>query len=220
VSGYLAAKLFELALIAIWLGFVFAATGHQSHARYLLAWDIVAGIYLGLAALVMRHRRGEHAEPVRKQDVVPWLRPLTGPRFDFACILAASLAGLTSAGAVLYYAGDSRAGRLQVIGALAILFAWCLLHAGYGRFYAGLYYEAGDPSGVGGSRPALEFPHDDHPTAVDFFYFSFTLGTSFAVSDVTVTTPSMRWHVMTHSVLCFFYNAVVLALAVGILTNR
>jgi uncharacterized membrane protein len=35
-----------------------------------------------------------------------------------------------------------------------------------------------------------------------------------------VTTPSMRWHVMMHSVLSFFYSAVVLALAVGILTRR
>jgi uncharacterized membrane protein len=65
-----------------------------------------------------------------------------------------------------------------------MLFAWCLLHAGYARFYAGLYDEAPDP-------PPPDFPHSGHPTTVDFFYFSFTLG-----------------------------NAVVLALAVGILTRR
>jgi uncharacterized membrane protein len=100
------------------------------------------------------------------------------------------------------------------------LFAWCLLHAGYGRFYAGLYYEPADQPGEPGGSASLEFPRTEHPTIVDFFYFSFTLGTAFAVSDVTVTTSPMRWHVMMHSILCFFYNAVVLALAVGILTRR
>jgi uncharacterized membrane protein len=174
----------------------------------------VAGIYLLLGMVVLRRRRGVRAAPIRQADVTGWLRPLCGPRFEFACILAASLAGLTSAGAVLFYAGQDEAGALAIIGSLAMLFAWCLLHAGYARFYAGLYDEEAP------DRRPLDFPHSGHPTTVDFFYFSFTLGTSFAVSDVTVTTPSMRWHVMMHSVLSFFYNAVVLALAVGILTRR
>jgi uncharacterized membrane protein len=86
-----------------------------------------------------------------------------------------------------------------------------LLHAGYARFYAGLY--AADGGG-------LEFPRRQQPGPVDFMYFSFTLGTSFAVSDVTVTAPGMRWHVMAHSILCFFYNAIVLAVAIGIVTGR
>ena len=30
----------------------------------------------------------------------------------------------------------------------------------------------------------------------------------------------MRWHVMVHSVLSFFYNAVVLAAAIGFLTGK
>jgi uncharacterized membrane protein len=56
--------------------------------------------------------------------------------------------------------------------------------------------------------------------ATDFLYFSFTLGTSFAASDVTVTSQAMRWHVMVHSILSFFYNTVVLAVAFGILTGK
>jgi uncharacterized membrane protein len=205
--------------VAIWLGFVFAAVGEKSHARYLAAWVVVAGIYLLLGMLMVRRRRRQRVTPVGERDVAAWLRPLSGPRFEFACILAASLAGLTSAGAVLFYAHNTES-SLQLIGALAILFAWCLLHAGYVRFYAGLYYEPGDRPDEPGGSASLEFPGTEHPTVVDFFYFSFTLGTAFAVSDVTVTTSPMRWHVMMHSILCFFYNAVVLALAVGILTRR
>ena len=58
------------------------------------------------------------------------------------------------------------------------------------------------------------------PTATDFLYFSFSVGTSFAVSDVNVASQAMRWHVMVHSVLSFFYNAVVLAAAIGFLTGK
>lgn len=217
MRGYLAGKLFELALIVIWLGFVFVAAGERSHARYLAVWDLVAGIYLLLGMLVMRHRRGERAAPIGEQDVPAWLRPLSGPRFEFACILGASLAGLTSAGTVLWYSHE-KVGDLEAIAAVAIVFAWVLLHAGYARFYAGLYYEGLHDDRGGAAQ--LRFPDDDHPTAVDFLYFAFGLGTSFAVSDVTVTAPAMRWHVMMHSVLCFFYNAIVLALAVSVLTKR
>jgi uncharacterized membrane protein len=35
-----------------------------------------------------------------------------------------------------------------------------------------------------------------------------------------VQSRPLRWHVMVHSVLSFLYNAIVLAVAVGIITNR
>jgi uncharacterized membrane protein len=215
VSGFLAAKFFELALILIWFCFIVIPEGEQAHARYLAAWDAVAAVYVALGMLALRRRRGQRATPIGQHDVGSWLRPLCGARFEFATILGASVAGLSSAVTVLYYA-TGKVDDLQAIGALAIVLAWVLLHAGYGRFYAALYYE----QLAHGPGAPLAFPRDDHPTVVDFFYFSFTLGTSFAVSDVTVVTPSMRWHVMVHGVLCFFYNAAVLALAVGILTTR
>jgi hypothetical protein len=75
----------------------------------------VAGIYLLLGMVVLRRRRGVRAAPVRQADVTGWLRPLCGPRFEFACILAASLAGLTSPGAVLFYADQAEAGALAII---------------------------------------------------------------------------------------------------------
>ncbi|HEY6594740.1 MAG TPA: DUF1345 domain-containing protein [Asanoa sp.] len=47
-----------------------------------------------------------------------------------------------------------------------------------------------------------------------------TIGVSFATSDVEVRSRVLRWHVMVHSVLGFFYNAVVLAVAIGVVTGR
>jgi uncharacterized membrane protein len=43
---------------------------------------------------------------------------------------------------------------------------------------------------------------------------------SFASSDVEVHGRALRWHVLVHSVISFFYNAVVLAVAVSVITGR
>ena len=45
-------------------------------------------------------------------------------------------------------------------------------------------------------------------------------GCAFATSDVTVTARRLRWTVTVHSVLAFFYNAVVMAVAFKILTGQ
>ena len=137
------------------------------------------------------------------------MRPFSGPRAEFATILAASLTGLTTSIAVQ----NAQTKTLQDAGAIAIVLAWMLLHAGYARFYGSL--TAADEGGA-----ALEFPRTGQLTSTDYFYFAFTIGTSFAVSDVMVTTSRMRWHVMTHSALSFFYNAAILAVAISIVTGH
>lgn len=208
IFPYLGAKAFELALIAIWFGFAFVAAGDRSQARYLTLWDVVASVYLTLGFLAVRGH-GSRSRPLRKTDMAAALRPLADPRFEFFTILAASLTGLTTALAV----ENAPTTALHVTGVVTIIMAWTLLHAGYARFYASL--SAADPAG-----PALQFPSSEPLCSTDFFYFAFTIGTSFAVSDVSVTRPAMRWHVMVHSALSFFYNAAVLAVAIGILTSR
>ncbi|GMA21198.1 DUF1345 domain-containing protein [Arsenicicoccus piscis] len=67
-------------------------------------------------------------------------------------------------------------------------------------------------------RPAL--PGHQHPRPVDFVYLAFTLGSSFATSDVEITSRRMRFRVLLHSVLSFFYNAAVVALAISVITGK
>ena len=209
LPAYLGAKVFELTLIGLWFCFAFLSSSEQAQVKYLVAWDLVAATYLLLGFIAVK-RRGGHSAPIRPAEVAPVLRPMVGPKFEFGCILAASVAGLTSAIAVV----SAHHADVQVAGSLAIVLAWTLLNAGYARFYAGLCQLSTS------SRPPLEFPANPGLiTSTDYFYFAFTIGTSFAVSDITVTTPEMRWHVMVHSVLSFFFNAAVLAVAIGILTE-
>jgi uncharacterized membrane protein len=85
-----------------------------------------------------------------------------------------------------------------------------LLQAGYARRYASMYVRGG----------GLTFPSTADPSAVDFLYFSVTIGTAFSVSDVLVTTARMRWHVLVHSTISFFYNAAVVAFALSMFAGR
>ena len=53
----------------------------------------------------------------------------------------------------------------------------------------------------------------------DYMYFAITIGTTFATSDVEVRSSRTRWIVMTHTVLAFLYNAVVVGVVVKLLTG-
>ena len=207
----------ELFLIVIGIGFTVGSGTAAVELRYLVAWDLLALSYLAVGVVVLRRQRAE-AGPLTGPAGMRGLRLLGTARFNFAFTLAASIVGMTSASVVISEGDAPGVGAdIRFFGTIAIGSAWILLHAGYARFYAGLYYRRDQGGGVAGG---LDFPGRESPGPDDFMYFAFALGTSFAVSDVTVTSSALRWHVMVHSVLSFFYNAVVLALAISILTGR
>jgi len=55
---------------------------------------------------------------------------------------------------------------------------------------------------------------------VDFVYFSFTVGSSFAASDVTVLSSRTRWTVVWHSVSSFFFNGLIIVLALNTIMSN
>ena len=167
-------------------------------ALFLLCWVTVAFFYLTVGAIRVRRTRFPGGRPSP---------PVIGRRFSFLLTAAASLTGLGAALAVLSNDDVEYGPVITGLGAMAMVCAWMLLHVGYARFYATW---ASD----------LRFPGTDPPGLVDFLYFAMTLGVSFAVSDIEIQSRPLRWHVMVHSVLSFFYNAVVLAVAINIITGR
>ena len=80
---------------------------------------------------------------------------------------------------------------------------WLLTHTSYSLRYAYLYYQDADsPQGAAGG---LEFPRGAAPCESDFADFSFTVGMTFQVSDVIVTSHAAQ------AVLAFTYTTAVLA---------
>jgi uncharacterized membrane protein len=221
MAAYAITRIADLGLIALGIGFTILSQTAGSDLAYLIGWDVLAVVYLTIGFVVVRRRR-------KGPDLVQYTgnlgqQWLTGARLSFGFTIAASVVGMGSASSVLTNGKNATYGDpIRFFGGVAIVAAWLLLHVGYARFYARRYYSNEGPAdrdstGVG---HGLEFPHGAVPMATDFLYFSFTLGTSFAASDVTVTSQTMRWHVMIHSILSFFYNTVVLAVAFGILTGK
>jgi Protein of unknown function (DUF1345) len=59
-------------------------------------------------------------------------------------------------------------------------------------------------------------PHMEEPAIWDFLYYSFVVGMTAQVSDVQVSTTRMRRLTLAHGIASFFFNTVLLALAVNV----
>src|SRR6478735_11943077 len=201
-------RLYELALVILGLVFIIGDDLEQ-RIWYLALWDVGAIIYLVVGALrVWRLVGSTGAAPGRARSL-PRSRSVQAlfrlEDHDLFSTFAMSLTGVAAAVTIVLYRdkGDLQH-RYEVLAVLAMICAWMMLHAGYARLYERLYYQQ-DPGG------GLQFPANSQPNFADFIYFSFTLGATFAVSDVNITDRRIRWHVTIHSVVSFFYNSAVLA---------
>ncbi len=93
-----------------------------------------------------------------------------------------------------------------------IVLSWALTHMVFSHHYAYRYY---DEDGGGG----LAFPGKGEPDQWDFLYFSLVIGMTSQVSDVGVTSPSIRRMVMIHGVVSFVFNTTIIALTVNIASS-
>ena len=111
-------------------------------------------------------------------------------------------------------------GLWQLICAIAsVPLGWLTLHTIAAFHYAHLYYlrsDEGAADSAPGDAGGLQFPGGEAPGAWDFLYYSFVVGMTAQVSDVTVLTRHMRRLTLAHGVLSFFYNTVLIALAVNV----
>jgi uncharacterized membrane protein len=107
----------------------------------------------------------------------------------------------------------------QGVNPLAIVLAitgaplgWFMLHTMMAFHYAYLFYSEPARS-KGGS--GLAFPDTKEPGAADFLYYSFVIGMTAQVSDVQVCSTRIRRTTLWHSIVSFFFNTVLIAMAVN-----
>jgi uncharacterized membrane protein len=65
----------------------------------------------------------------------------------------------------------------------------------------------------------LHFPGSEDPRFSDYLYLAVQIATTFAPSDVQVTTRAMRGIVTVNSIISFAFNTVVIALLVSLLVS-
>jgi uncharacterized membrane protein len=90
---------------------------------------------------------------------------------------------------------------------------WVTLHVTAAFHYANLFYA---PRAAGAdARPPLMFPGGGEPGPWDFLYYAFVVGMTAQVSDVQVFDTKMRRATLGHGVVSFFFNTVLIAMAVN-----
>lgn len=178
----------------------------------LALWCVLATAYTAVAIIALsssawRRHPGRPAAIGRFTDRSEYV-------VSVVSTLLASLVGLWSAAELILLHSAQSSGQaaddyatFSMLGVWAMLLSWGLLHWGFTQVYRHLYYARAP-------RP-LRFPGEGDPTVVDFAYFSFTLGTSFATNDVETLDRGVRWVMVIHSVVSFFFNALVIVLALN-----
>ena len=100
---------------------------------------------------------------------------------------------------------------LTVVAVLSVVLSWFVVHSMFSLHYAHQYYIAP----VGG----IEFPGDAPPDYLDFAYFAFTIGMSFAVSDTNVTSRAIRRITLRHALVSYLFGAVIVGLTINVIAS-
>jgi uncharacterized membrane protein len=176
---------------------------------FLSGYILGLGTYLILLYIIILNADGPSTQERVSKDQPKRLALL-------GLIILVSIFGNVTVAQILTAVGKHPLGHSRLLLLLslgAVLLAWVHLHASFGVHYARLYYEAKDIHGrpfKDGKRRGFRFPGTETPSYADFLYVAFTAALTYAASDVDVENPVMRRNLLVHSLVSFFFNAVVL----------
>ncbi|MHA3723481.1 DUF1345 domain-containing protein [Leucobacter sp. HY1910] len=176
----------------------------------LLVWCAIATLYLGATAITLTvGAMRERPDALVTRTIVghPITR-LLSVLFTFG----SSFIGLSVAIDLITSLGmDQHDAASEAAAVWAMLLSWAMFNWGYARIYYSRYLRA--------KMPPLKFPGTPEPKLVDFAYLSFTNATTFAVSDVQVLSSRMRWTIVWHTSIAFFFNAMIIVLTMNVIAN-
>ena len=228
-----------LSVLAFGVAFIFADENTEWQLTTLALWCLLSTIYM----IVWMSILGRIARSTwRGSASIISTRP-PGRFASLLVTILSSIIGVTAASELLVLRSDPAFGSaIDFFGVWAMLLAWGFLHWGFAQIYYRVYHygpgrvhrrasrdaaavtvpdaaTAGVPDAALGSPaddavPPLVFPHTTNPSLLDFVYVSFMVGTSFTPNDVE-TAPPIRWTVVWHSVLSFFFNGFIIVLALN-----
>ena len=174
--------------------------------RILIGWDVGVLIYLVAAAVVMT--QCSSASAMQSNAAVQ-------DEGGFAILILTAAAGLASLIAIFAELADiartdPHYGIYVTLAIGTVVLSWTFIHTIFALHYAHEFYGSGD------HKNGLRFPGDAAPDYWDFIYFSFVIGMTFQVSDVSVMHKAVRRTVVAHGALSFFFTTAVVAMAVNI----
>jgi uncharacterized membrane protein len=169
----------------------------------LLSFDVGALLYLSMLTRMFNRASSEHmCRHALVQD--------TGRRGTLWIAVGLSIVVLVALSTELHAAKEGGA-KAMGMAALSIVLSWLFMNSMYALHYAHGYY--GD---YGKQHQGLDFPGTKQPDYWDFVYFAFVIGMCFQVSDVQITSHTLRRTALLHSVVAFFFNVFIIAISVNI----
>src|SRR5437870_5907439 len=200
------------------IGFIVAAVVAlvlRTHALWtasLATYDAFAFAILGLIWVTVTLTPREQIRAVaQRQDV--------GRTVIFIFVIIVACAALFAVAFLIRSGKPERHFSIHLLLALTtVVLSWLLMHAVFGLRYAHRFY---DDSATSAEKHAggLTFPEDELPDYRDFAYFSFVIGMTCQVSDVSVTSREMRRLVLLHGILSFGFYTVILALTINTVSS-
>ena len=181
--------------------------------RFIMSWDAFAVSMITLSLLLFfKTNAGQLHEIVQRQD--------DSISVIFAIVLSAVCVSLLAAILLIINTEESAFDKEVRTGftIAAITTSWILLHTIFTIRYAHLYHSYHGLTKEN-ENGGLDFPGGEEPDYVDFAYFSFVIGMTFQVSDVTITSKTIRRYVLLHSLISFVFNTIIVALTVNIIAG-
>lgn len=179
----------------------------------ILSWDIFCVLMLLFSWFTF------YMTPPRKIREQARLQDDTRAVIFFIVLVATCISLLAVVMILVSKAATATEKALEMPIAISCMFlSWALVHTIFTIRYAHMYYadhETIKDNPAGG----LDFPGEPHPDFVDFAYFSFTLGMTFQVSDVGISSRRIRRLALWHGLLSFGYNATIIALTVNVIAG-
>lgn len=211
LAAELLGLLAQLLLLYVGIRYLTVDDSEDVEAGRLLTWCLIATLYLACTALWL-------GIDLRVRDDDHELQRRIGGRlmlwFSTIVAFSSSLVGLSAAVTLIVMRSEpDHLAVYELVAIWAMLASWALFHWGYARIYHARFHHAKN------ARPPLVFPGTERPRLTDFAYFSFTNGTSFSTSDVQVVDSRMRWTVVWHTTLSFFFNALIIVLTMNTITG-
>ena len=200
-------------IFALIVSFLLPSTFSLS-TRILCIWD--AGMISFLVAswvVMMRAKIKTMRRNAQSQD--------EGRAVILGLIIAAASSNLL---AIAFILREAKGQEVNIViphvslAIVTIIGSWLLIHTIFAMHYAHEYYQ-NHPTQSHLKAGGLDFPDDVEPDYWDFLYFSFVIGMTSQVSDVQITSRSLRRLALMHSILSFFYNTAIVAMSINIIAG-
>lgn len=198
-------SIFISALVMIFV----VSTNIDNLTKIMICWNIFGLSYL-IFSWITFYKEDSHS--IKKISA----QLDKGHNVIFTILLFATLLSLI---AILFILKSKEEWKLPIeivtlIYFSGVIVSWFLHQTIFTTHYAHLYYRS-----LNKGNPILSFPGTTEPNYMDFAYFSFILGMTFQVADVTINSGQMRKIVLLHSVISFGFNTIIIALSVNAIVS-